>query len=371
MRFNFSYPEQVFGFHEAYFCSEILRQRRHYSLREVPGNFYDVNDDKLIPAQFSIPFYIKTDYDTGSYGLSSGAGPVLIKRGNDIYKIKRCGLWGSGIVKKVKVETKLEINSREVFEKDASYEYLGCCDKRDSIALIRNLRLLESYGLNTAYEPMGIYEIPVHSSPRRNREAGFYATIVKINSDLRLDEFILMIILPHLYKYLEKKHIIFSNGTFEIKNISVDQFLQNELKGIAEKSTILMHALGRKLKEMHMKDLVIGHLNTWVGNQVIDPRGEISFIDVEDLFQRKQIGDGVFQSLKRINYSEILVSLYDQFEVFRSVIFLSIGALLRKEFEVGYNQPVNVSLDISYLQEVVKQYLDIYPGLVNILKANE
>lgn len=338
---RFSYPRLLFGFCSGWSASfepdgrYTITARRAVGLVEHPAEF--------VPAQgtgtVGIPFLVKTEGEGASArGLSSGAGSTLIERDDAVYKIKRNGFLGTRYTHRPFVDSAIHDAPGETLESSTALNYRGVLPPDRARRELEAIRVLREEGLCAAYEPVGlyIYDLPTPLSPRHPPKAG--STLVKVISDVRFDELIFAVLTDYLAEEVGTGALRFepAEGVFIADNCSVTRFFDLCDRGLSDTFFQLGRSVGSYYREFHRAGHLRGYLNAWFGNEVVNPDGTLSLVDLDFSILRPSCSERDVAYLQRLEYSQARGAFSGEFESMFLHCFATVGYYLGKGFDDGY-----------------------------------
>lgn len=345
---DFSYPLGFIGYHSGWNnngepTKELsLTLRRKIKLKSYPSIILDRFDDKIE----EVPFLIKNRKGKIE-GLSCGAGGALVKLDGSVYKFKRNGFKYEGF-------TENYINDRELLFKKSSiiensiYEHGGALDYNDALREINNHKLITKLGFVSPYKPIGIRKIGL---PFKTEET-YCSLIYEVKSDLRADEVCMAVLINILSKIKNKAK--FDQGYIYLTNVNTkDIITQNE------EEFDLLHNLGRKIgriyKRLHKKNLIRGIGNSWYGNEIIMPDGEVGVTDLDSMYTLEQFrgNEEVFIKFQKNDLNLFTTGVYSSLSYFENCVFDFAAQSIIEGFNKGYFENKKINLNPKKIIEQI------------------
>ncbi len=354
MKINFAYPEFGVGFHSGW-CelnnsptqNLTLSYRRKVNLLE--SEYKIINRDK----NYLPPFFIKLKEGLVK-GISSGAGSTIIFYKNKYFKIKRNGYKNKGFVNNNIPDRGFSVLDNSFMEK-TDFEIGGAMSLEDATNEIKYEKLIENLGIFLPQKTVGLYKIKL---PFEKDDA--VAMIQEIQSDFRADEFLIAILINSFYDfYGEDCKLILEKKEFVYPEYDIQEGL-NSLMKIFPEVTKIGKIIGGVYRKFHDKGYLRGIGNSWYGNEVICPNGEISVCDLESCFSKKEVGgEKVFRELCLTDLNLAKTAFYDSMNYFENSLASIFGSWLVKSFDEGYTECYEGKLDLKFIEETIDKFIKI------------
>ena len=290
-KFDFSFPKNMFGFHSSWNNAPGRPVgRRFYSRRPVKlaklseCDFFRFDGTSLSAGKirnWPIPCLVKTSTQSKNFfcdGLSSGLGSALIRLDGVTYRLKRCGYKNRPPSRKVHFPFNISFSYDKDVVESFCKSYSGAITYSSALHECQMAKLLNHVGLCLGCEPLGIFRLP----KSRNYPKNCSILILKITSDLRLDELIFASLTPLLLELLRSRKLIFSKamGIFYAKNICFRE-IYCEYADIFNFIAHIAECSGKNYRRLHDSGFLRGCGSAWSGNEIVHPGGQISFVDFD------------------------------------------------------------------------------------------
>lgn len=234
-------------------------------------------------------FFEKRPYDAdtleqGLLALSSGAGSALVRdRDKQTFKLKRCGLADQGFPMQYSQSHRSVNRDGEQFE-FSDLALAGLMNVETAAVECEMANELHSIGLTPAYKPCGIFLIN-RLSAEHNSAGVAAAVLMKVRSDLRVDELVYMTMTPLLADLFDCGKLSYDDqcehwGFFGAEALPTQES-RRRWKDISEKLSAIGESVGSAYRRLHEAGYLRGIGSCWFGNEVVDEDGEISIVDFD------------------------------------------------------------------------------------------
>ncbi|MEM3405946.1 MAG: hypothetical protein QW117_03185 [Candidatus Pacearchaeota archaeon] len=352
-KFDFSYPEGFFGFHSGWNNNDEFTKRLSLTFRKpirlkiYPSEILEEYNPKLK----NIPFLIKDS--KGEYlGLSCGTGGALVKIEGETYKFKRNGTKYKGFIKNCIIDREILFKKKIIIESNI-YEHRGTLDYNDAKREIKNYHLIIKEGFVSPYIPIGIRRVLL---PFRTSET-YCSLIYLVNSDLRVDEFCMAVIINILAKLKDSVQFNKKKNYFLIKNIKVTRILKDHHEKLK-----LLYNLGKKIgfiyRKLHNKGFIRGIGNSWYGNEIIMPNGEIGITDLDSMYSKDSFkgNEESFLRFQKNDLNLFITGVYSSLAYFENCIFDFSAQSLIEGFNIGYLKYKDVKLNKHQILSEIEEF---------------
>lgn len=359
----FNYPTGFFwfcsGWHDEFEPDGrySITRRRKVSLKEEEAQF-----TKTSTLNYSIPQLLLKNKESNITGLSSGAGSSLFEHSGNIFKIKRNGFFNDKYTFQPFLDSGIDADLENVIESSIMLNYRGVLTPERAEREIKALDVLKREGLCDAYEPLGffLYELPSQLSEHDNAIAG--ASLMAVNSDIRIDEFVFALLSDMLYKSIDEGYLKYdhSNHVFLANDFPVSSFFKEFKTQYSEIFYDIGKSIGSFYKEFHNNGHLRGYLNAWFGNEVVNPDGSLSLIDLDFSIMNPKFSKEDIKELQKLEYSQARGSFSSEFESMFLHSFALVGYYLGKGFDNGYycsSNPINIPQEyVNKAVQNIKKY---------------
>ncbi len=353
MKFNLAYPEFGIGFHSGWSdANNNPTQKLFVTLR---------NKVKLIESKYEVminsgnlpPFLVKSNMGNIE-GISSGVGSAILKFNGGYYKIKRNGYRDEGFISNKIPDRAFNIGKKGLSE-GTDFEVGGAMSLEDAENEIKHEKIIEGLGIPLPQRTVGLYKILL---PFEKSDA--VAMIQKIESDYRVDELVISILINSFFEvYNEKAKIHIDKGEFYYPTYSISK----ELKKINNYKKLIYEIgkiIGGIYKKFHINGYLRGIGNSWYGNEIICKNGEIGVCDLESCFSKEEVGGKeVFEELCKTDLNLARTAFYDSMNYFDNSLASIIGSWLIDSFNEGYDKIYEGKLDVSEIENIITRFLKI------------
>jgi len=353
MRINFAYPNFGIGFHSGW-CNVNNTPTQSLYLSYRRGVNLTKNGYEVIHGEKNLPPFLLKGLNGDLTGLSSGAGSTIVFFRNKYFKIKRNGYKDKGFVNNKIPDRGFRILKNKLLEK-TDFEVGGAMSLEDAENEIRYEKLIERVGIPLPQKTVGLYKIIL---PFKKDDA--VAMIQEIDSDLRVDELVVSLLINSFYNfYGDKAKLFIEKGEFQYPEYKLTEGLME-----IEKIRVVIDEVGKIIggiyKRFHKNGYLRGIGNSWYGNEVICPNGQIGVCDLESCFSREEVGgDKIFNELCATDLNLARTAFYDSMNYFDNSLASIVGSWLINSFNKGYLEEYSGKLDLLQIKEVMTRFLRI------------
>jgi hypothetical protein len=301
----------------------------------------------------SIPFLIKTNI-SGISGLSSGVGSSLIEFKGNFYKLKRNGYRLEGFKDKIIPDRSFSLG-RDFLE-ETSNEFGGVMSIDDAKREIKIEEELKTI-FRIPQKTIALYSIKI-PFPDSNDSV---AMIQKIDSDLRADEFCIILLTNLFYKIYGNNFLI---DLQKMQMFYPKYSIKKGLKILKEDFEQLFLHIGKIIggiyRKMHDHNYLRGIGNSWYGNEVICPEGNIGICDLESCFSKEEINDEeLFEELKKTDINLARTAFYESMNYFENSLASFVAVRLIEGFDKGYRDNFQGKIDPFTIEKQITNFLKI------------
>jgi hypothetical protein len=294
-------------------------------------------------------------------GLSCGAASALVAAGGTVYKLKRCGFRTEGFRKGRRNryhETIGEDIVEDLVLAERPFGLLGAEGAWNEVRIVERLR---AFGLCDAYRPIGVFTFSVRGATADSDVAA--AALCEVTSDLRGDELFFAMLVCALAASARQGEFAYvpDQRRFELRGLKLRSVLTDIAEGRAHRRLrALGKAVGGAHRRLHGTGFIRGYNNTWFGNDVVGPDGQISLIDHDNsvVLPEDPLPGPLRAYLRSMNCYGYTAQLWQEATRF-SVLPISAGAMeIATGFDEGYRDGAEPSIGPELLRDIVAEYLE-------------
>jgi hypothetical protein len=306
----------------------------------------------------SLRFMVKAPPDgDGITAITSGGGSAIFDWNGWALKLKRCGFAEDGFADEPFYSPSLVVKADDTLEY-CSKNYGGLMPLESAIAELLWADRARNFGLAEAYRPAGLIvlteppDLPFRARP-------FGAAVFDLDSDLRVDELVMMALSPILTELFREKLLRLhpanefhgANGFPLGASLARWTEVSRRLDGIGRAS-------GGLYRKTHDIGLLRGRGSCWFGNEVVGRDGRLSLVDFDGGMEWAATFDTTLaERLRALEVEAYCAETFWFLTDMKPILFGVLATAYVAAFRDGYTKRADFWVDPVVVQDVIADHL--------------
>jgi hypothetical protein len=310
------------------------------------------------------------DHD-GITAITSGGGSAVFDWNGCSLKLKRCGFAEIGFADEPFYSSSLVIKRNDALE-FCSKNYGGLMPLESAIAELLWADRARNMGLAEAYRPAGLVvltEPPDLPFPERP----FGAVVFEIDSDLRVDELVMMTLSPVLAELFHNKQVrLHPINEFHGANGFALGASLNRWPEISRRLDALGRASGGLYRKTHDTGLLRGRGSCWFGNEVVSGDGRLSLVDFDGGMEwAATFNSTLAERLRALEVEAYCAETFWFLADLKPILFGVFATAYVAAFRDGYVKRADPCVDPFMVRDIITDHLPHFEELVAIYGLND